>query len=194
MNSELKRLIKIAGTALEAEDRFLREAIAKNRTAYPSEKCGILRNNNERYYQFIIWRALVSSFPFTARIEIQSHDLVLNYPDDASKWFAVIEMKRWMSSTGEVEIPGIIRDINDKLRPSHAKNTLMLIFSAGPSGTINTEFGWLSKRLGISQVEDCSAWENYYFPTVNRVGEDVDFWLAGYQVNRANMASENYET
>ncbi|WP_240761655.1 hypothetical protein [Nitrosococcus wardiae] len=139
-------------------------------------------------------RALVSSFPFTAEVEIKSHDLILKYPDDASKWFAVIEMKRWMSSKGEQEIPSVIRDINDKLRPSHAKNTLMLIFSASTSGTINTHLGWLSKRLGISQVEDCSAWESYYFPTVNEVGKDVEFWLASYQVNRANMAPANYGT
>ncbi len=84
MHKELIRLIDIAGAALEAEDRFFLGAISANQTAYPGGKGGILRINNERYYQFIIARALASSFPFAAAIEVDSHDLVLKYPNNNS--------------------------------------------------------------------------------------------------------------
>ena len=181
MQKELIRLIEIAGAALEAEDRFFLGAVSANQTAYPDEKGGILRINNERYYQFIVARALASSFPYAAAIEVESHDLVLKYPNSDSNWFAVVEMKRWMSENGEQEIPGILRDI-DKLRTSKADNALMLVFSATPKNTTDTQLGWLSKRLGISQNEDCSAWKIYKFPTLNVSGVEVEFWVAGFQV------------
>lgn len=73
MIEELKLLIKIAGTALEVEDRFFLGAIAANQVAYPGEKSGILRINNERYYQFVVARSLASSFPYAAAVEVNSH-------------------------------------------------------------------------------------------------------------------------
>ncbi|MGH8579975.1 MAG: hypothetical protein ACREVK_07605 [Gammaproteobacteria bacterium] len=42
MNSEFKRLIEIAGAALEAEDRFFIGPVAANQTAYPGGKGDIL--------------------------------------------------------------------------------------------------------------------------------------------------------
>jgi hypothetical protein len=66
MRKELAKLIQIAGAALEFEDRYLIGAIAANQAAYPGRHGGILQYkfNNERYYQFVVARALVSSFPF----------------------------------------------------------------------------------------------------------------------------------
>ena len=101
MHDDLVRLINIAGAALETEDRFCLGAIAANQIAYPDEKGGILRINNERYYQFIVARALTSSYRFSATIEIGGHDLVVSYPGNPTKWFAIVEMKRWMSDKGE---------------------------------------------------------------------------------------------
>jgi len=39
------------------------------------------------------------------------HDLALFAPDDPKKCLAVFEMKKWMSSCGEQEIPGIKTDV-----------------------------------------------------------------------------------
>ena len=80
MHDELKQLLKIAGAALEAEDRFLRKAAASNPAAYHNEKAGILRFNNEHYYQFVVARALVSSLRLAASIEVTSNDLALKDP------------------------------------------------------------------------------------------------------------------
>ncbi len=92
MKSEFIRLIKIAGTALEAEDKFLLGAVAANQAAYPSRKWGILCLD-DRYLKFVVARALYSSFPFATAIEMEldvdSDDLVFHYPDDTSRWFAV---------------------------------------------------------------------------------------------------------
>ena len=83
MHNDLVRLINIAGTALEAEDRFLRKAITENTLAYPEGKGGILRINNERYYQFIITRALISFYQFPVAVEYN----VPKNLDTALRWF-----------------------------------------------------------------------------------------------------------
>ena len=194
MKSELKSLIKIAGSALEAEDKVLIKAVASNQVAYPHRKWGILCLD-DRYLKFAVVRALYSSaFPFATAIEMElkvnSHDLVLHYPNDDSRWFAAVEMRRW---TGRIEydwkeIRSIRRAINEKLRLSKAENALMLVLAANSRGKANWNLGGLAKKLGISQTEDHSVWEIYCFPTVDELGLEVaDFCLAGFEVQRANM-------
>ncbi len=177
MQKELSKLVEIAGPALEAEDRYLLGSISANRAAYPDGNGGLLRVNNERYYQFIVARALMSSFPFAVVPELNRHDLVLKYPGSNSNWFAAVEMKRWMSGAGESEIPGMIEDLK-KLRSCGAESALMLVFSANKAGKTNENLAWLSARLDI----DASSWETYSFPTFNTEGESVDFWVAGFKV------------
>ena len=181
MHEELKRLIGISGAALEAEDRFFLGAVSANQAAYPGGKGGILRINNERYYQFIVARSLASSYPFPVAVEVDSHDLVLSKPQNKSDWFAVVEMKRWMSNNGEQEIPGILRDI-EKLRSCKAENGLMMIFSANPKDATNEQLKWLTKRLDLSNIQDGPVWESYKFSTLNDKGEDVEFWVAGCEI------------
>jgi len=185
MDENLKQLIQIAGAALEAEDRFFLGAITANQIAYPGEKGGILRINNERYYQFVVARALASSFPYSAAVEVNSHDLILRYPNDSSKWLAVVEMKRWMSASGEQELTSIVHDINEKLMPSKAEHALMMIFSANPVNEIKTNLKWLSDKLkknGSSIEIKPEGWESYKFATLNNEGDEVEFWVAGYQL------------
>jgi hypothetical protein len=193
MKSELKRLIEIAGSALEAEDKFLIKAVAANQVAYPHRKCGILRLD-DRYLKFVVARALYSSsFPFATAIEmelkVKSHDLVIHYPNDDSRWFAAVEMRRWTGriAYGWKEIRSIRRAINEKFRPSKAENALMLILTANGRGLANWNLGQLAKKLGISQPEDHSVWEIYCFPIVDEVGYGVaDFCVAGYEVKSTN--------
>jgi hypothetical protein len=185
MHNDLKRLIDIAGQALEQEDRFVLGAITANQKGYPDGKGGILRINNERYYQFIVARALMSSFPYSAAVEVEGHDLILRYPGEQSKWFAVVEMKRWMSEDGLSEQPGIKKDIEkllEKLRQVKAERAMMLIFSANPLKSTEGHLGELAKELGITTTEDSNAWKWYPFPTINREGESVEFFVAGYEV------------
>ncbi|MGJ0452789.1 MAG: hypothetical protein ACR65T_06100 [Methylocystis sp.] len=134
MHDELKRLLKIAGAALEAEDQFLRKAVASNPVAYHNEKAGILRFNNEHYYQFVVARALVSSLRLAASIEVTSNDLVLKDPNNLNR-FAVVEMKRWMSPTHERELAHIHYDVGRLRSASDAEHAFMLVFSANSDDT-----------------------------------------------------------
>lgn len=177
MNDILKNLVSISALALEAEDRYILGAVTANKAAYSGESGGILRINNERYYQFIVARALMSSMPYRVQIEVDTHDLVLEEPETGER-IAVIEMKRWMSPTGQPEIRGIVHDMREKLPNSAGKSKIMLIFSANPIGSMRDQLEWLSTRLDI----DAKEWVSHAFPTVSKCGESVEYWVAGYQV------------
>ncbi len=82
MDPIFKRLIDIASAALEAEDRLFLDGVSANQKACPGEKGGILRIDKEKYYQFIVARALASSFPYPADVEVGYYDLVLRHPGD----------------------------------------------------------------------------------------------------------------
>lgn len=113
---DLQKLVSIAGHALEIEDHFIAGCVATNPDLYGDGRPqGILRINNERYYQFLIIRSLMSGFPYRVEPERDTHDIALYADKEAKDYAALGELKRWMSSTGEVEIPALRRDI-EKLK------------------------------------------------------------------------------
>ena len=192
MREELQQLILIARDALKEEDRRILSGIAANPTAYPGGNGGILRFNNERYYQFIVARALItSSFPLAVTVETDYHDLVLYDPKSAANGFAAIEMKRWMSENGKKEILNIKTDL-DKLRRCKKEHALMLIFSAQPKTVAPSKddnLKWLSEQLGVSDAAGCSAWKTYSFTTKNEQGGEFEFWVAGLEVDCSRSTS-----
>jgi hypothetical protein len=176
MLKEFKKVIDIAGAALESEDKYFQAAISNNQLAYHGKRCGILWLENERYYQYIITRSLTQTFCYPVQPEVNSHDLVIFYPD-FQKWFAVIEMKKWLSPGGVLEIPGIMRDIHDKLRmTTKGTHSMMMIFSANDPGLTVEYIGDLAVKVGIT------CYHYYTFPTINRDNKQKEFWVAGYQV------------
>ncbi|WP_428484094.1 hypothetical protein [Rhodopila sp.] len=135
----LKDFIIRAGAALEAEDRLIMGS-----GHVRGESGGILRLNNERVYQFILWRAVLSSW--NAKVEERTHDLVIFDPTDPSKHLAIFEMKKWMAARGLPELPGILTDIK-RLNASDAPNTALIIFSANDRGDMDKQLTWLEERI-----------------------------------------------
>ncbi|TVO59462.1 hypothetical protein [Denitromonas halophila] len=172
-----KRIVDASGTALEFEDRYLLGAVTANRIAYDGESGGILRINNERYYQFVVARALMSSMPYKVKIEVDGHDLVLEDPVTKER-IVVIEMKRWMSASGKQELGGIRKDLGTKLPAATAKLKIMLLFSSNPPGLMKQQIDWLSSQLNTRQEH----WESHCFSTFDPNGKSVEFWTAGYTV------------
>lgn len=179
MRPEFVDLIKTAGIALENEDRYLIGAIVSNMQAYKNCSGGILRINNERYYQFIIARALTSSFPFQVQIEKNTHDFMLIDSNNNDKAFCVIEMKRYMSPEGNVEIPRIKNDINKILNNTTAPHGMELIVSANPIGNSLKEANYLVGQLGNYSVGQNDI---YIFNTIDTKGDRVEFWVAGIEI------------
>ena len=184
MDKNLCTLIDTASKALEAEDRYLLGAVTANKQAFGDSTGGILRFNNERYYQFVIARALMSSFPFKTDLEVETHDLVFQHLERTTKW-AVVEIKRWMSATGESEIPGIRHDVDHKLKKADAEHRMMLIISANPTGKTEKNLEFLSERLKSSVLPLADYPDRWYFSkfeTVDTEGKGVEFWVAGIEI------------
>jgi hypothetical protein len=194
MHAQLRGLIESARLSLEMEDCFLRNQILMNQSACPGEKAGILRDRfrDERYYQRIFARGLLSS---RHRVNIEhgpdAYDLVLTRALPQEPWFAAIEMKLWMSAQGEIEIPGIIADIQklQRIPRSQADYRLMLIFSANPPKSTDDSIKFLSKKLeptlggplNINQNYDRENFSTFSDDTPENAGR-VDFWVSGIEV------------
>ncbi len=125
-----------AGLGLEVEDRVLLGSHLVQGT-----HGGLLRLNNERYYQSIVWRALTPKYRVVTEREGNS-DLVL--VDGDQKHF--FEMKRWMSAYGEKEVRPINEDIA-RLDRSTAHAIGMIIFSAHDIGDSEKQMLWLEGRI-----------------------------------------------
>ena len=179
MEDALKTIVGMACNALREEDAYLRSCLSDN-PAYSDDRNGILSINNERYYQFVIARYLFKHLQRRVALESDYIDLVI-YSDDGSKQYeAIVEMKRWMSSTGNPEIPGIREDF-EKLLKQPAAHRIMLIFSSNPVETpIVENIEFLSKKIDRGVKPD--KWVVQDFDTLGIKGKSNKFWVAGYEL------------
>jgi len=90
---------------------------------------------------------------------------------------AIIEMKKWLSETGEKEIQGIERDIRKLTEVS--VSAFMILFSANPAKQTEENLQFLYERL--PELRGCPM-KLYAFPTVNSAALQCDFWIAGWQL------------
>jgi len=110
--------VEIGGRALEYEDRFIVGCTTINAHLYDDKgPQGLLRIANERYYQFVVARALMSRYEYHVGIEKETFDFVVGANAGATSWLAVGEMKKWFSNNEEREMPRMRDDI-EKLRAS----------------------------------------------------------------------------
>lgn len=191
MIPEFVDFLDIAAKALEKEDLFLRNAISANPGVYPPSnplnRCGLLRFNNERYYQFVIARGLFEAYPYAVEVERgeDPFDLTLSKPSHGTPLFAVVEMKRWMSvGGGGKELKGILEDFSKLSNKAKGKAShgLMIIFSANETGDqIKKNKRWLENEIDNAHFPVVSI-DPYSFTTYNNQGTPVYFWIAGYEV------------
>jgi len=167
----LRDFVIRAGTALEAEDRLI---IGAGRVR--GETGGILRLDNERYYQFIVWRSILPRWG--AAVEQNAHDLVIFDDHNRNKYYAIFEIKRWMSGSGRKEILGMKKDIK-KLQQCDASNAFLVIFSANERNDRITQIDWLENKLFQEMRPER---EEYCFNTINEDAKEVEFWVGAWQI------------
>jgi len=172
---ELKRIIQIAGCALEREDKLLRNIVKENDRAYPKNKSGILRFKNERFYQYTVAKGLMEFYEYAIELERKdNYDLIATDLDNSNK--LIVEMKKWMSSEGSSEIPFIKKDI-EKLKNAEAELKILMIFSANPKDKTEENLEWFLEEV-INKKQD--SYDYYIFPTIDPKGDSVDFWVGGF--------------
>ncbi len=187
MNSEftrkhLQELIEIGGRALEKEDRMIREAVLARpnlqRPFRPGKaRFGIRRQDNERYFQFVIWRALLKSFEFCVDIERENNnDFVVWLPNDQGNTIVSVgEMKRWVSPSGRLELPRIREDVR-KLRRTGGPG-FVLLTTAYAATSSKSQIDFLSHELDVPNDKFCS----YKFPSLFETTDDWnEFALVGF--------------
>jgi hypothetical protein len=164
--SALREVVKAGGLALQVEDCLIRAAMLHH-----GRSGGLVHARNERYHQFIIWRAILPLW--SAEIERdESTDLLLRSADGDHHF----EMKNWRSIAGDSEISPIQRDI-DRLR--RRASGYILITSANLPSQTEENFAYLSSRLnGIDPLQR----SDFRFVTENEKGTAIDFWIAGWPV------------
>lgn len=112
---------------------------------------GLRANTNERYYQFVIWRALMKSSPWRPQTErLDRTDLVF-WDESPSHPVALAEIKGWWSTDGLLKIPGMQGDIA-KLKASNAPG-VMLILTHNPKDLTEKNLNFLAERLFVNPGE-----------------------------------------
>lgn len=165
----LAELIRVCGTAIEQEDRKIRDGVGGR------DRGGILQLNNERYYQFLVWRAATSCWIAEVEYGLERYDLALLAEGDHP--LAVIEMKRWMSESGYSELQRIADDLR-KLQKATTVCKIMMIFSVNHRPE-NVDFLTNKMRETVAELSEPIL---YQFDTANIMGKSETFWVSGWEV------------
>lgn len=171
ISSVLEEVITRGSLALQVEDCAIRAAVR-----HRGERGGLVRLQNERFYQFIVWRAILPVWH--AVVELGWRDLIVDDGHDRHHF----EMKKWMTAAGETEIAGMKNDVA-KLKASQ-KNGYLIVFSANPPEATDGSFAYLLSMVGDL---DSSAGKHAAFLTEDQDGRSTHFWVAGWPISRSGV-------
>jgi hypothetical protein len=145
----LKELVECSAAALKVEDDYIEERY-QNRPKWRHKRNGLREWTDERYYQSVIWRALLGSkLPWRPETESggNRHDIAF-YDDERGCLVAVVEIKGYWSPAG-TETFKIENDIREKLsRPDCAG--IMLVLTQHPVNEAEGNCDRLAGELGIA--------------------------------------------
>lgn len=162
---------------MEAEDRFIAGCVVTNQKLYKDERpAGVLRISNERYYQFVIARSLMSGFSYRVDLERATHDIVLYRSSEARTegYAAVGEIKCWMwDRTTPLEL--IRRDIK-KLNQYQCPTFLLIIRATQPEKTVEN----LKRLVDKLSLEITRMTKPYTFQTSGWHGTLAEAALVGF--------------
>jgi hypothetical protein len=177
--ADLHELVRLIVEEFRAENARIQTATKDNPAYAGCRGQGISLFNTEYYYQYTSARALLPTFRFRVRPEDKKVDLALFAPSGTEP-VALCEMKRWMTSTGEREIPAMANDI--EALANKTVPTFLLIFSVSPLGDTEGNVRSLVKRLAEKSGRTFGEPEWSAFSTNfvrnNRVEEGEFFVLA----------------
>jgi hypothetical protein len=151
-NEHLKALVECAGRALEYEDRYLAGCACIR--GWATKLTGILGNVTERYYQFVVWSALMSSFPWRPHTEVKGgptnhpYDLAF-YKGDSDEIVALAEVKVLWGDRDEAHVPAVQTDI-DMLKQASVPG-VVLIMNGLRKVSAEEYLRWLGEKIKINR-------------------------------------------
>ena len=139
---------------------------------------GLARMENERYHQFLIWRAILPVWHAVLERD-ESCDLIVEC-ENGKHFF---EMKNWRGNTGNSQLPAMQRDI----RKLQARlNGYFIVTAINPSEATDKNFEYLLTKLtGLNGDER----QDYRFTTEGLDGAHAEFWIAGWPVLKSSQPS-----
>jgi hypothetical protein len=166
LSSALGDIVRLGGLALQAEDCAIQAALH-----HRGEHGGLVHMENERYHQFIIWRAVLPIWHAVLERE-NSTDIIISR-DGVKHHF---ELKNWRSASGNKELAPITRDVQ-KLQSR--ENRYLLITAANPADQTDENIQYLLSKVARL---DIGTQEIFQFPTKKIDGSDFKYWIAGWSV------------
>ncbi len=147
---DLNRIVELGGQALELEDRFICGCLSRNPVYSGSKQAfGITYLKDERYYQRLILRALLPSFPYMVKPEYRDGHFDIALLDSSGEGPAALgELKLWMDPAFGA-VPDIVRDIEKLAKETCAQ--FVLVFTSAKKGELDGCVEELLKRLQCSE-------------------------------------------
>lgn len=187
---ELEQIVRLAGKEIEREDRYIAGCFVRN-PAYSIQNNkyfpGILRQDDEKFYQRLTARALLASFPLRVELEEQAEpgnnehfDLVL-YSNEARGQVAVAELKRCTHS-GDIENDAKpVRDDISKLKrlAPVACSQFMMLFTLNPHDAQGTTDSWLQALIKRVPIPSDVGLTRYIFTTEGHWQKGPHSWEFG---------------
>jgi hypothetical protein len=165
-NEHLKDLVEFTGHLLEGEDRFVCGCLQRNDSYARTKVGGMSDFDNENYYQRIMLRALLPSFPFGVKLEYgeQHFDIAL-FQSFSEAPVALGEVKLWMGSNENQRLREMRKDIA-KLS-GNSCSRFLVVFTKNPKADATRNIKGLLNKLGVKEDQP-----RYSFDTVYPNGRD----------------------
>lgn len=180
---ELEQIVQLGGLELKREDRFINGCFTMNRVYHGHGTDlvpGIPYLKDERYYQRVMARALLPSFPYRVSLKHSRHggsfDFALFSNDNANP-VALGGMKLWME-TGESELKGILRD-KDNLA-NEPCGQFLIVLTISPLGATKQNVENLLNKIDCAGKQvSCYVFSTKFFPGKNDPITDGEFATIG---------------
>jgi hypothetical protein len=167
-------IVTLGGLALQAEDCAIRAALH-----HRAEHDGLVHMENERYYQFIIWRAVLPIWHAVLERE-DATDIIVS-KDGIKHYF---ELKNWRGKTGNDQFGSIRKDIR-RLQPR--ENGHLLITSGNPVGQTDKNIEYILDN--VDGLGDSSK-RVFKFSTEKHDGSALESWIAGWPVLKSPIVAK----
>ena len=177
----LKEFVACAGAALKAEDQAIIDAGHAQ-----GQFGGLLRTQQEKFYQYIIWKAVIAKWPF--EVEKNYHDLIKVDPLDHKKYECTFEIKKWLNPGPPNNKQQIENDVINKLRSCKAENSAFILISANNRGFMHQQIRLFVDALLPGTLSHCP--ETSCFTTTNPEREEVEFWIAVWPIKPGPLFSK----
>ena len=174
----LKEIVDLTACLLEKDDKFIRRCLEQNSSYAELGLRTITDFNDERYYQRLVLKALLPSFPFRARLEYncagRPYDIAL-LDGSNRKPVALGQMKVWMRQNNKREVNETDEEIKALSKQDCAG--FMLVFTKYPSENMEGTPNWLKHTLDGLRDENLTMGEVYSrnFSTVIMVKAPTTF-------------------